>query len=31
MKPGDPALLPRRQGLIVYVGVADEEVLFEIH
>jgi hypothetical protein len=31
MKPGDPALLSGRQGLIVDVGVTDEEVLFEIH
>ena len=29
MKPGDPALLLGRQGLVVDVGVADEEVLFK--
>ena len=31
MKPADPSLLPGRQGLIVDVGVANEEALFETH
>ena len=31
MKPRDPTLFSRAQRLIVDVGVADEEVLLEIH
>ena len=31
MKPGDPALLPGCQRLIVDVGVTDEEILGKLH
>jgi hypothetical protein len=31
MKPRDPSLLFRSEGFVIYVGIADEEILFKTH